>query len=102
MICIYYTARRSGSWLMVRIVGWFPPANAVTTVLPVIEECGKVDVNKYRARLKSSVKKLAKPPREGFFLRFFAEKNNGWVAELADAGDLKSLASNGVRVRAPP
>jgi len=26
----------------------------------------------------------------------------GWVAELADAGDLKSLASNGVRVRAPP
>ena len=88
--------------MVVRIMGWFPPAIAVSTVPLVVEERGKVDSIKYRARLKSSVKKLAKPPREGFFLRFFAEKNNGWVAELADAGDLKSLASNGVRVRAPP
>ena len=73
MICIYYTARRSGSWLVVRIVGWIPPANAAPTVPPIAEESGKVDSNESRARLKSSVKKLAKRPRERFFLRFFAE-----------------------------
>ena len=102
MICIYYTARRSGSWLVVRIMGDFHPQMRYRRSPLIVKECGKVDNTKYRARLKSSVKKLAKRPGEGFFLRFFAEKNNGWVAELADAGDLKSLASNGVRVRAPP
>ena len=33
---------------------------------------------KYRARLKSSVKKLAKLPGEGLLLRFFAEKKE-WL-----------------------
>ena len=82
--------------------GVIPSAKTAPTLPTVAKERGKVEFSYVRARKKSLAKKLAKRAQGRFFPSSLSKNTYGWVAELADAGDLKSLASNGVRVRAPP